>query len=228
MFKPASALELGCSSGSVLAGLVDRGINAIGIDISELAKSRAAPHVRDRILIGDVRTLSLPHEFDLAFGLDIFEHLHPDKLDSYIAALVQHIRPEGTLIVNVPAFGRDAVFGEIFPMFLPTWRDDAAAGRIFRHLQVDEMGFPMHGHLIWAATDWWEARFEAAGLLRVSELESAIHRIYGDHFRSASPARQSLYVFGKNVSEQRLGSLIADLTKRESLVLADLHKRLRT
>jgi 2-polyprenyl-3-methyl-5-hydroxy-6-metoxy-1,4-benzoquinol methylase len=227
LFNPASALEFGCSSGSVLAGLVERGIDAFGVDISELAKSHAIPSVRERILIGDIRLLSLPHsEFDIAFGLDIFEHLHPDKLDSYIGALVGHIRPGGILLANVPAFGRDAVFGEVFPMFLASWRDDAASGQIFRRLQVDEQGFPMHGHLVWATTGWWEAKFEAAGLLRVAELEAEIQRIYGDHFRRASPARQSTYVFGRDITPQEVDSRMAYLTTIESSVLADMRNQL--
>jgi SAM-dependent methyltransferase len=226
MLAPASAVELGCSSGAVLHGLAEAGVDVCGIDISELAKSQATKLVRDRILIGDIATLEVGRRFDVAFGLDVFEHIHPGALDGFIAALVDLVRDGGHVVVNVPAFGDDEVFGEVFPMFLAPWRDDAAAGTPFRHLQVDEDGYPMHGHLVWATTDWWVARFERAGLRRLPAVERALLGTYGEHFDRATPARRSLYVFGKGVTDPETAALAASVAARRSALLEDLARQL--
>jgi SAM-dependent methyltransferase len=210
----------------VLHGLAEAGADVCGIDISELAKSQATDLVRDRILIGDVASLEVGRTFDVAFGLDVFEHIHPGALDGFITALVALVRDGGHVVVNVPAFGDDEVFGEVFPMFLAPWREDAAAGTPFRHLQVDEDGYPMHGHLVWATTDWWVASFERAGLHRLPEVERALLGIYGDHFDQATPARRSLYVFGKGVAAGGAAALAASVAAKRSSLLDDLAREL--
>jgi hypothetical protein len=55
----------------------------------------------------------------------------------------------------------------------------------------------MHGHLIWAHTDWWVAQFEAAGFTRQPDTERELHARFADHFRMW-PARSSFYVFRAN------------------------------
>jgi hypothetical protein len=198
---PVRALEVGCSSGSVLECLVARGVDAHGVEISEYAKHHASSKVRDRIHIGDVRTLVLDRGFDVGFGLDIFEHINPNMLDEFIGAFCALLESRAFVFANIPAFGEDPVFGEVFDPFLPSWRRDAAAGRIFRNLQVDGRGFPMHGHLVWASSAWWVERFEAHGLRREPEVEAALHDQYDWYLEKASPARLSFYVFSIGVDE---------------------------
>jgi SAM-dependent methyltransferase len=192
--EPERALEIGCSSGTVLGVLVGHGVDAEGIEISRMAYDRADPAVRPRIHVGDLLELELPSDFDLVFGLDVFEHLNPNRLAEYCAAAFRRLRPGGHLFANIPAYGRDDVFGEVFPVYVDEWHDDIAKNRPFRVLHCDDAGYPMHGHLIWAHTDWWVAQFERAGFERRPEVERDLHARYADHFRAA-PARSSFYVF---------------------------------
>jgi methyltransferase family protein len=187
-------LELGCSSGTVLSVLESHGVYAEGVEISRFAYDHAAPDIRANIHLGDLLALDLPDDYDLVFGLDVFEHLNPNRLGDYLSALAGRLQPGGWLFANIPAFGDDEVFGEVFPVYVREWRGDIAAGRPFRVLHCDDDGYPMHGHLVWAHTSWWVEQFEAVGFVRQTDVERGLHERYAEHFRAA-PARGSFYVF---------------------------------
>jgi SAM-dependent methyltransferase len=194
-FEPKRALEVGCSSGSVLAALHDLGVEAEGVELSREAVEHARADVKDRIHVGDVLDLDLSGDYDLVIGLDVFEHLNPNRISEYLDAVRALLVGDGRLFAVVPAFGADEVFGEVFPLYIEEWEDDVAAGRPFRILHCDPDGYPMHGHLIWAHTDWWVAQFERAGFIRQLDVERDIQARYADHF-AVEPARRSCYVFG--------------------------------
>lgn len=188
-------LEFGCASGAVLEGLALRGLDYVGIDISRMALQQASEAVRSHIRVGDVLTLDLDPGFDTIFGLDIFEHLNPNKLDAYLSRLRTLLSDGGLLFANIPGFGVDEVFGEIFPRYLPEWDTDALAGRPFQYLHVGHDGYPISGHLIWAESSWWVEQFARADLLRRPLIERELHRKYDDYMTLRSPARRSFYVF---------------------------------
>jgi len=194
-FGPARALEVGCASGAVLLGLARQGVTCDGVDISKLAAEQADPAIRERIVISDVLDAELPGGYDLVFGLDIFEHFNPNRLDAYLSRVAAQLGPSGYLYANVPAFGDDPVFGPVFPFYLAEWQDDAAAGHTFSSLEVDSKGYPVHGHLVWADWSWWVARFEAAGLHRQPAVERALHAKYDRYFEQHSRARKAFFVF---------------------------------
>jgi SAM-dependent methyltransferase len=212
-------LEIGCASGAVLEGLYERGLSFEGIDISSMAVARASERVRDHIHQGDVLSIDMGHDFDTVFGLDIFEHLNPNRLSAYIERLRSCLVASGLLFANIPAFGRDAVFGEVFPYYLRGWDTDAATGRCFRTLHVDDDGYPLHGHLVWADTRWWVEQFETAGFIRAPSVEAALHRKYDEYMKTESPARRSFYVFAAGVlpDEKRI---IETIEESPSLVLS--------
>jgi SAM-dependent methyltransferase len=196
-FAPTHALEIGCASGAVLRALLDLGVVAEGVDISNMARDRAPAEVREHIHVGDLlagESLGLAHDYDLVFGLDIFEHLNPNRLARYLAALRARVVDGGWLFTVVPAFGTDEVFGEVFPLYLDEWDADVAANRPFRTLHTDDDGYPMNGHLIWATSGWWVEQFARAGFVRRPGVEAAIQERYRAHFE-AEPARRSCYVF---------------------------------
>src|SRR5204862_242391 len=128
----------GRAAGAVLECLQDLGVEAEGIDISAMAKARASERVRARIHHGDILTLDLPRQYDLLFGLDVFEHLNPNKLDAYLARLAAVTSDDALLFCNIPAFGADAVFGTVFPFYVDGWAEDAAAGKPLSRLHADE------------------------------------------------------------------------------------------
>lgn len=219
-------LELGCASGAVLEGLALRGVDFAGVDISRMALARASARVRDHIRLGDILTVDLEPGFDTIFGLDIFEHLNPNRLRAYLVRLRELLTDGGLVFANIPGFGEDEVFGEIFPRYLREWDEDAAAGRPFQHLHVGHDGYPISGHLIWADSSWWVAQFAAAGLQRRPAIESALHYKYDDYLRARSPARRSFYVFSAGECPNA-AEIAARIAEQPSLELMTL-RRLRT
>ncbi len=213
-FGPARALELGCAAGAVLECLRGLGVDAEGVDISSLALSEAAADIRPRIHLGDLLTIDLPSGYDVVFGLDIFEHLNPNRLDAYIRRIGELLAPDGYLFCNIPAFGADAVFGTVFPFYVDGWEAEAAAGHKFSSFHVDELGYPLHGHLIWADSRWWVSQFEGCGFRREPEIERALHEKYDAYMKERSPARRAFYVFNRQPDAARTRA-IADRVRRE-------------
>jgi hypothetical protein len=217
-FAPAAGLELGCAAGAVLECLQDLGVEAEGVDISAMAIARAAERVRPRMHHGDILSLDLPKKHDLLFGLDVFEHLNPNKLDAYLARLAEITSDDAFLYCNIPAFGEDPVFGTVFPLYVDGWTEDAAAGKPFTRLHVDEHGYPLHGHLVWADAAWWAARFAAAGFTRDVEIERAFHRKYGRYMEKRSPARRAFFVFGKPAAVARRAAVLQRIQAPSALL----------
>lgn len=216
-FAPTKGLELGCSNGTLLKALLDLGIASEGVEISRLAIGKAFPEVKARIHHGDLLGLDLPADYDLVFGLDVFEHLNPNKLDAYLRRLHGLLRPGGYLFANVPAIGADEVFGTVCPVYLDAWRDDAAAGRLFSDLHVDDEGFPLHGHLVWADSPWWVCRFEDAGFRRQKDVEALFQARHGAYMTEMLPARKALYVFAKDRDDARHARVLAAAAAQEPM-----------
>ncbi len=195
--EPESCLEIGCSSGAVLMLLEAQGIPCEGIEISHLAMTFAPSQRRRRIHFGDLLELDLEPGYDLIMGMDIFEHFNPNRLWDYINRCSELLRPGGRLFTNIPAYGDDRVFGEVHRIFLQEWDESARQGRRFSQVHVDGRGWPIHGHLIWAATQWWEEQFAAAGLVRDEGCERSMHERFREQMSESADARRSFYVFVK-------------------------------
>lgn len=217
-FAPAAALELGTAAGAVLECLDDLGVAAEGVEISAMAIAKAAGRVRPRIHHGDLLALDLPAKYDLVFGLDVFEHLNPNKLDAYLARMAAITRDDGYLFCNIPAFGEDEVFGTVFPFYVDAWEAQARDGGLLRSLHVEETGYPIHGHLAWATAPWWVRRFEAAGFTRDVEVERALHRKYDGYMAKRSPARCAYFVFGKPGAAARRPEILRRIAEPSALL----------
>jgi hypothetical protein len=221
-FAPSAALELGCAAGAVLQCLDAIGIAGEGVEISAMAIAKADERVRPRIHHGDLLTLELPRRFDLLFGLDIFEHLNPNKLDAYIDRIARVTTDDAFLFCNIPAFGADSIFGTVFPFYVNGWADDAAAGRPLRSIHADDAGYPIHGHLAWGDAAWWTRQFEKAGFTREVEIERAFHRKYDAYMEKRSPARRAYFVFGKPAASVRRTAVIQRITAERSKLLSSV------
>ena len=217
-FAPVKPLELGCAAGAVLTCLEQAGIAAYGVEISSMAIAKATDSVRPRIHQGDLLALDLPRDHDVLFGLDIFEHLNPNRLDAYLARIAAVTSDDAYLFCNIPAFGQDPVFGTVFPFYIDGWERDAAAGRPFTSLHVDDLGYPIHGHLTWGDAAWWTRRFEQAGFTRDLEIERTFHGKYDGYMEKRSPARRAYFVFGKKESMKRRADVIRRITSTPSIV----------
>jgi SAM-dependent methyltransferase len=206
-FAPSRVLDFGCANGAVLKCLRDKGIQGEGAEISRMALDKAFPEIRDDIHYGDLLELKLSRRYDLVLGLDVFEHLNPNKLDRYIRKIWELLEDGGFLFANIPACGEDSVFGEIFPLAFREWDDDATAQRCFRTIPVDSYGYPKNGHLIWADTSWWVGRFAGRGFERQVEIEKSLHKIFDAQMENISPARRAYYVFSKNGDPSRIKAI---------------------
>jgi hypothetical protein len=217
-FAPQRALELGTAAGAVLECLADLGVAAEGVEISSMAIAKASDRVRPRIHHGDLLALDLASDYDLVFGLDVFEHLNPNKLDAYVARMAAITREDAFLFCNIPAFGDDPVFGTVFPYYVDGWEAQAArSGGLLSTLHVDEQGYPIHGHLTWADAGWWTRRFEQAGFARELAIERAFHAKYGEYMKKRSPARRAFFVFGKPASAPRRADIVRRVAAGRSI-----------
>ncbi len=197
--RPRSVLDVGCGRGDVLALLHARGIGVTGIDFSEDVRDAAWPEIRPHYLAGDFgeRCRELAREgrrFDTVCALDIWEHLHPRRLQEYVEALVSVASEDALFFFVVPAFGADRVFGEQFPLEFEENRARFDARQPFEYLCVErtEPPIPASGHLIWAHTEWWEGQFTRHGLERLEDVERRLHAVF-DPFLPHSV--RSFYVF---------------------------------
>ena len=182
---PRSVLDVGCGRGDVLALLHARGVGVTGIDFSEDVREAAWPEIRPHYLAGDFgercRELARAgRRFDTVCALDIWEHLHPRRLQDYLEALVSVASPDALFFFVVPAFGTDRVFGEQFPLEFEENRArfDAREPFDFLCLERTEPPIPASGHLIWAHTQWWERQFARHGLERVEPVERRLHAVF--------------------------------------------------
>ena len=211
--EPESVLELGCASGAMLGCLHALGIPAQGVELSATAARQATPEVRDAIHVGDVLDLDLRRTYDVVVGLDIFEHVTPTETAELFRAAFDLVRPGGYLVANIPAFGEDRIFGTVFDTYVDDWEASATRMEPFRVLHVDDNGFPLHGHLTWAATNWWEHTITDAGFVRETGIEAALHRRYGAHFASETPSRAAFYVFANDPLRRRARRIARRVTR---------------
>ena len=85
-------------------------------------------------------------------------------------------------------------FGEVATYHLTAWQE---SGRVepFQALHVDDRGWPLHGHLIWATATWWAKAFEAAGFRRRPDVERQVHTQFDARIDKIAPARKAFFVF---------------------------------
>lgn len=204
-FSPRIALDIGCNTGAVMQAMLELGVSSHGVDISNFVKSKAPESVRDKIFVGDILTIDMPGTYDLVLALDIFEHLNPNRLSSYLEKLASLLDDDGYVFLNSPAWGPDRNYGTVFPLghseytdAYPCWSEQAERRELFDRFPVDENGIPHMGHLIWAGSAWWEDQFNAHGLYRQDAVEVAIHQKFDWYFNLASIARRSFYVLSKH------------------------------
>lgn len=105
-----NALEIGCGHGVVRAMLErDLGIPVDGCDLNELALQTATKG-RGRLLVYDIfdRNPAMLKAYDLVLLMDVIEHLDDDL--GFLKASLEHLKPSGLVVVNVPA--HMAVYGK--------------------------------------------------------------------------------------------------------------------
>jgi 2-polyprenyl-3-methyl-5-hydroxy-6-metoxy-1,4-benzoquinol methylase len=97
-------LDVGCATGYVAAALADRGCDVVGIEGDERAAERARD-VCERVVVGDLEDPATidglgDDTFDVVLCGDVLEHL-VDPVP-VLRRAVEHLRPDGLVIVSLP------------------------------------------------------------------------------------------------------------------------------
>lgn len=102
VYKPKTALILGCARGYLVQALHEQGVDCKGIDISEWAITNAPSKIKEHLVVGDICDLSQfkTGEFDLVTAFDVFEHITVPDL--YTALNEASRVCKDTLIIDVP------------------------------------------------------------------------------------------------------------------------------
>jgi SAM-dependent methyltransferase len=205
---PRHVLDLGCGHGEVLLLLNLRGVkDSFGIDLSHTVLEPLWSPLKGKVECGDLLEVCKKYTqekrfFDTFLAFDIWEHLHPLKLQEYIRSMLNIATPNALFFFIIPAIGTDRVFGEVFPLEFEENRSDLEAGRPFKYMVagIHAPPIPASGHLTWAPSIWWEEQFKLAGLQRVEALEANIHKHFDCHLFHA---QKSFFIFSLNTNQSQ-------------------------
>lgn len=88
-FKPASVLDVGCGTGNSLHYFIEKGVDAWGIENSDLAIKMSKNS--DKILKYNLnKEVNLNKKFDLVWCFEVIEHIHPDFESNMLKTLTNH------------------------------------------------------------------------------------------------------------------------------------------
>ncbi len=108
--KPATLLDVGCGTGRSLGYFLQNGVDAIGIEGSQLAVARSEN--KDRIIAADLREpIDLGRRFDVVWCFEVVEHIAPAHVGVLVDNLTRHAE---TLVIShaVPGQGGEGHFNE--------------------------------------------------------------------------------------------------------------------
>lgn len=87
IFNPASILELGCGTGTLLYPYREHGVQVRGVDLSETAKEESA--LPDSAF--EIHDLTQPYtpnqEYDLVLCVEVLEHIPPEASDTIVESI---------------------------------------------------------------------------------------------------------------------------------------------
>lgn len=148
--KGAKLLDLGCGGGYFVRSLLDLGIDAWGIDVSEYAirQGRELYDLRDRIFVGSVHDLSRwkDETFDFIYSQQVFEHLPEEFTINLVKECFRVHKPGGHMWAGLVLRSYD----------IPA--DQKVSDRDPTHITVKHK-------------DWWNDLFLQAGYRLCPDLE---------------------------------------------------------
>jgi len=104
IYKNPQILDIGCGTGFNITYLHQLGYNQItGLDFSPDALAYCHSRQLEILLCGNAEKLPIhQHSYDIILTLDMLEHLKDDR--SALSEVFRVLKPDGSLIIFVPAF----------------------------------------------------------------------------------------------------------------------------
>lgn len=104
--RKITALDLGCAGGQFVVDFIYRGQNAIGLDGSShvllgSGKENWEKYFNTNLFLCDLTEEYQLYENDVPLKVDyihseeVFEHIHPDKLDVFLQQIRKHLKDDG-------------------------------------------------------------------------------------------------------------------------------------
>ena len=143
----ARGLYVGCGNGRNYLPLVAGGLDLTGLDISAAAITQLAgraPGRRDRLICGDLTTLSPGAAWPLVIGIQVFQHGDRAAAHTHIRSAQERVTPGGLFCLRVNAAETD-----IWPEHEVT-EHDRDGGLTVRYLAGPKEGLFIH---FFAATE---------------------------------------------------------------------------
>jgi len=155
------ALDLGCGSGRMAAGLAAAGLDVDGIDVERRAvaigqRIMARRGLTARLYAGDVYDPPQPIAaggYDLVICNEVLEHVGAWR--ELLARAGQLLRPGGSLIVSVPRDPRQFSVLDTYAGHLRRFRDRELLAELqsgYEQITVRYLGFPSMRAIVWAYT----------------------------------------------------------------------------
>jgi len=144
--QPLKGLDVGCGTGILreqLEAITAWSIDGFDLNLSALSRTQPGRGGTFYYNVFDQRP-ELLSQYDLVFLFDVIEHIEPT--DGFLRAVIQHLKPGGLLIVNVPALE-----------LLRSGYDDAAGhyrryDRPMLRAEVERYGFQICDMRYWGCT----------------------------------------------------------------------------
>lgn len=96
-------LDYGCGSGFLVGKMQEGGLNAYGVDISQEAIQMGVSRgVKNLYALGSIKSDFDDNYFDMILAMDVVEHIEKDT--EVIKELKRLLKPEGHLVIMVPAY----------------------------------------------------------------------------------------------------------------------------
>jgi 2-polyprenyl-3-methyl-5-hydroxy-6-metoxy-1,4-benzoquinol methylase len=130
--NPTTLLDAGCAKGFLVSALRERGVDAKGFDLSEVAIESAPAAARGHVRVGSL-TEEIPGRYDLVTCIEVIEHLDPADAARAVANL--SAASDRVLLSSTPADRDEPTHVNIQPP--ERWSQLFAAHGMFRDFRHD-------------------------------------------------------------------------------------------
>jgi SAM-dependent methyltransferase len=130
--NPRTVLDAGCAKGFLVAALRERGVDAVGFDLSEFAVRDAPASARPHVRVGSL-TEPIEGTYDLVTCVEVIEHLDPADAHTAVANLAA--ASDRLLLSSTPADRDEPTHVNVQPP--ERWSQLLAAHGMFRDFHHD-------------------------------------------------------------------------------------------